>query len=608
MKLLDFLNIGRTIGRILLLLFCFILYPSSTFGQNGSFVDRYNLHFQLVDSIGVGIWTPDSKFLSPLSRDSTLYNGKYPLKIGRLYIKNIFTSPLETYLRQNIPICTADAKEASISITLKTENLVKGELVVSGMDQFENVLYTKRLPILAEYSWSTYASQYPLKNVAMLNVSINLFGGADSLLQMAWLDRLEMKVDGKEPEVCDDSPPFSYPPVSTLTTYPLSLSSPDTYQSIPDIRQHSVLAIGESIHGSQTMNGIGFDFMRHCIEKEGARLALLELPLERMLAVNRYIQGDERFKLDELLKKEEQSLFSNKKLGDFLNWLKTYNHDKKQKVWLLGLDQAPTLISQMELFDYFYTINQTAQLPILDSLCVGLFQKRPFNELAEMMRTEPALRTLFPEAEYQLLLHCLAPFAYDSKAFTTGNSPRDHIMFLNTNFLIHAICKNREKTVIYAHLSHVNYSSQTPTYFESASFGSYLKKAYPDYFCIGLFAGEGKCLLRSGRFANGFVEHSLPENRTSSLEGSLLQSPTDYFYVSSLPSQLSFSRLIGSANYLYPQAISNLANRIGGLLFIKQSEAIDLDQTRLDTELFAADWLKRMEEYRNRYQRICKLQ
>lgn len=599
-------NIRQTIACILLLLFCFIYAPNHIFGQC-SFADRYNLLFQLADSQKVSAWIPDAKFLSTFSKDSILYNGKYPLRISRLYLKKVFTSPLEAYLRQNIPICATAAKEVSISITLKTENLSKAELAVSGIDQFETVLYTKRLPILNNHIWSTYTGQFSLNKVALLNVSINLLGRTDSLNQMAWLDRVEMKINGEEPKVSDKDPLFPFPPVSDLTTYPLSLSAPDMYQKIPDIRRHSILAIGESIHGSLTMNTIGFDFIKYCIEKEGACLALLELPLERMLAVNRYIQGDERFKLDELLKKEEQSLFSNKKLGDFLRWLKIYNHDRKQKIWLLGLDQAPTLVSQMELFDYFHTINQTVQLPILDSLCVGLFQQRPFGELAEMMRTEPALRTLFAEAEYQLLLHCLSPFAYDSKAYTTANSPRDHVMFLNTNFLINTICNNSKKTVIYAHLSHTNYTSQTPTYFESASFGSYMKKAHPDYFCIGLFAGEGKCLLRAGGFAQlGFVEHTLSKNIASSLESSFLQSSTDYFYVSSPPSQLSLSRLIGSVNNTDSYVISNLANRIGGLLFVKQSETIELDQTRLDTELFTLNWIKRLEAYREKYQGICK--
>lgn len=600
--------IAQTIALTVSLLFCLVNCPNKAFGQYTDFSNRYTLDFQFTDSTGMGAWQFDGKDILPFVKGKALFNDRSPLGITRFYIKKYSEIPLEAYLRQNIPLCATDAKEGSLSITLKTCNLVKAELMVSGINQLETVLYTHRVPILNDSTWSTYTSRFPLKDVVVLNVSINLLGGDDSLRQVVWLDRLEMKIDGKEPAVCDDNPQLSYPPVSTLTTYPLSLSTPDTYQNIPDIRQHSILAIGESIHGSQTMNSIGFDFMKYCIEKEGARLALLELSLEGMLAVNRYVHGDERFKLDELLKKKEQMLFSNKRLADFLKWLKDYNHDKKQKVWLLGFDISGNFIRPLELVDYFQTINQTAQLPALDSLCVGLLQKRPFDELAEVMRTEPTIKELFSEAEYQIVLHCFTRLANGLETGTLRNSPRDHIMFQNASFLINTICEHQEKSVIYAHFGHTNYTSQFSAYFENASFGSYMKKAYPDYFCIGLFAGEGKYLSRAGAVESGFTENTLPKCVASCLESSLLQSPNDYFYVSSPPSRLSLLREIGNTSRSHPFEILNLAQRVGGLLFIKQSEAIELDKIRIGMQHSSLFWLKKQQEFRSKYPGIFKNQ
>lgn len=76
--------------------------------------------------------------------------------------------------------------------------------------------------------------------------------------------------------------------------------------------------------------------------------------------------------------------------------------------------------------------------------------------------------------------------------------------------------------------------------------------------------------------------------------------------VSPFPSQLSFSRITTNKDYRYPQAVSNLANRIDGLLFIKQSETIEFGNTRLDMEPFGKDWIKKLEEYRKKYRKICK--
>lgn len=588
------------------LLLCSASSSNKAFGQCADFAKRYTLDFQFSDSIGMGAWQYIGKDFLLYLKDTVPFNGKYAFGITRMYVKKYLETPLQPCIGQNIPLCTTDAKEGMLSITLKTRNLINAELVVRGIDQLETVLYTYRTPILNDNTWSTYTSKFPLKDAALLNVSINLLGGDDSLHQVVWFDRLELKVDGKEPEVCDDNPRFSYPPVSTLTTYPLSLSDPYTYRNIPDIKKHSILAIGESIHGSRTMNKIGFDFMKYCIEREEACLMLLELPLESMLAVNRYIQGDERFKLEDILKKEAHSLFSNKQMGDFFRWLKGYNQGRLQKVWFLGIDVLNNFIRSLELVNYFQTINQTAQLPVLDSLCVGLLNKRPFDELAEMIRKESAINNLFSEVEYQILLHCLERPADALNTQTASHSSRDYIMFQNTDFLINTICKNQEKCVIYTHFNHANYTTQHLALGENASFGSYMKKAYPDYFCFGVFAGEGRYLSKGGLPKLGFTESTLPNSIASSLESSLLQHPNDYFYLPSPPSQLSLLRIIGNMRRVYPFEAINLAQRVGGVLFIKQSEAIELDAYRTEVEHLALYWQKKQQEFRSKYPEVFK--
>ena len=59
----------------------------------------------------------------------------------------------------------------------------------------------------------------------------------------------------------------------------------------------------------------------------------MELPLEKMLYVNRFVQGDSAFYIDSIRPYFDQSLYSEEWV-DFFVWLKEYNAKMKNKVRL----------------------------------------------------------------------------------------------------------------------------------------------------------------------------------------------------------------------------------------------------------------------------------
>lgn len=60
--------------------------------------------------------------------------------------------------------------------------------------------------------------------------------------------------------------------------------------------------------------------LKHGIEYDDRRLILMELPLEKMLYVNRFVQGDSAFYIDSIRPYFDQSLYSEEWV-DFFVWI-----------------------------------------------------------------------------------------------------------------------------------------------------------------------------------------------------------------------------------------------------------------------------------------------
>lgn len=92
-----------------------------------------------------------------------------------------------------------------------------------------------------------------------------------------------------------------------------------------------ILAIGESVHGTGTMNDMGVEIIKNRIEHGKCRLVLLEIPLTLSLHINRYLEGDERFKPDSIASYFDKVLFSSSSFVSLMRWVKEYNRHLKKR-------------------------------------------------------------------------------------------------------------------------------------------------------------------------------------------------------------------------------------------------------------------------------------
>lgn len=107
----------------------------------------------------------------------------------------------------------------------------------------------------------------------------------------------------------------------------------------------------------------------------------MELPLEKMLYVNRFVQGDSAFYIDSIRPYFDQSLYSEEWV-DFFVWLKEYNAKMKNKVWLLGIDyEYEYRFTELDLFEYLVAVNHTASNPYIAEFCrMLLLQEKDSNQ------------------------------------------------------------------------------------------------------------------------------------------------------------------------------------------------------------------------------------
>ena len=122
-----------------------------------------------------------------------------------------------------------------------------------------------------------------------------------------------------------------------------------------------ILAIGETIHGTETMNDIAIDIIKNRIIHNNCRLILLEIPFENSFYINRYIEKDSNFKIDSISTYFDRSLFSSSFLS-LIEWIKRHNSHSDKKVFFWGIDvNYIQLQSKLDLFKFFYTLNITEQ-------------------------------------------------------------------------------------------------------------------------------------------------------------------------------------------------------------------------------------------------------
>lgn len=557
----------------LAVLFSFILLNSCK--EKTKYGDYNNLEFRVDKQLTGWIVVPWES--QQVEIDSNVNkDGKHPLVLMEPDVMDL-TLPLRGSLQQRILLPETDADSVYIAITSKAENLKKARMVITGVDQQEDILYTDTLQMMGENEWQTFSKSFVAHNARFLHILIEADGADRSSDQRLYLDRMQVKLGNK------DLSEFNLPDINNLQVLdqedivPLSLEDHSLYDDIDLLKSKKVIGIGESIHGSRTMNRLALELVKHQIENNNTNLVLIELPLEKMLSFNRFVAGDERFKLDSLLS-DPSMLYSREELESLLIWLKRHNAgtEQKQQVSLLGMDMHfVSKLSAMSLFDYVFALNSTIKSPVLDSICRALFKSEPYSLVLELLDKNPSVQEHFDEREYQVFVHSLKMSAEAGSSSNGRYRARDSYMFKNSTFLIDLLSPADKKTVIYGHFGHVNYKSTDNDTFIT-SLGQQMKEIFGEsYSTIGILTEKGSIATMTGDSSKvGVSKIGLAPN--TSLESWLSKTDGDYFYVppTSLPDQAVTIRAIGNADLPVKRQFRFVMpkSRMDAAIFIRESE------------------------------------
>ena len=222
----------------------------------------------------------------------------------------------------------------------------------------------------------------------------------------------------------------------------LSMNDLSCYEQIPELKTKKIVAIGETIHGTETMPKIAYQLFRNGILKNNCRLALLELPLEKMLLINRFVQGDNSLDIDTLINAQTLDIYSVDELKSFCLWLKTYNKEAKEKVWFLGADYCHSSIECIYLCDYLYslysTTNDATVLQLYQNVMDAVFTADYTDAFETFSNSYTLLEAAVGEIEAAIIKHCITTL--DNMIKSTNNDvlqaqiARDSVMFVNTDF------------------------------------------------------------------------------------------------------------------------------------------------------------------------------
>jgi erythromycin esterase-like protein len=418
-------------------------------------------------------------------------------------------------------------------------------------------------------------------------ISDNYSGHADSTLsETVWLHKLDISLNGKHID--------NYPleerlkPVSIKETdiIPLSFSGFHGFEKIPELKTQNVIAIGESVHGSESVFNSAAQIIKYQVLNNNCKLVCLEMMAEKMFVVNRFIQGDKtvtpEFIRNYLLETcgSLNSLLSPSKLNELCLWLRDYNKTATEQVWLLGMDfEYISECRRKAMSCYFKTVNNSLKSADIEDI-ITLMSKT----VREIQRNDFVnIRELWDKGKFQL-----SPFLGSQEFAMIERSMneiinqeipldikkvvfRDSIMAANFLYYQNLICNDNDKSLVYAHFLHTEYADLS----YGIPMGQYLRQQFgANYFHIAVTVGSGEIC---SSFSISPDTLQTPVN--NSIEDVLSRQKEDYCYLSANKIAGSyvkrrFSGLMPEKNQ-FPYGYISPADRMGGVIFIRNSKATD---------------------------------
>lgn len=561
--------------RLFVICFLFLL-GKSILAQENHFTFEcfdFSVNEQLKSLDG---WLNEASFFTArASLDTTIVrNGKHPLLVSNTFV--LSHKILRYNMQLAIPMPATQADKMLVELSAKSQNISRVYLVLSGINTTENILYSDTLFLNGNNDWHTYVKEIQLKDVVSLHCKMVVFGGDGADNQKLWLDKMDIRIGTKS--IKDSPVPVCFADTSEVfrQIQPLSFSPPYGYEQIPILKNKKVIALGETIHGSATLNRVAMQLIKYRIETANCKLVLLELPVEHMLFVNRFVQGDERFQLNAL--KEYLITYSDEFI-ELCKWIKDYNKKTTDKVYLLGYDvplfrmESPKWVAR-----YLSILNQERNHLGLKQMCTQLQNSvDTFEPALQTFQMNNGFKNLLGEKESEILKWWMKNLPRNL-SFQLCFQDRDSNMWKNVEYLMELLSVPESTVTIYTHLGHANYVSGFPCFRLNPSMGEYAKKSLKDdYVCVGLCVGGGTFYTADSLPPYFFPVKTLVEPPENSLEKILRTRHQESFYmpVSSILTPM-YLRYIGNSYVGNQFQFVTPGCRMDAVIYIDKSEALKL--------------------------------
>jgi len=567
---------NSTTKAYLLFLFLIFTTPCTAQLERQTYTNAYDLNFTMQsDSTITYPWLENASYsnycMSAYGRDS---NRNFFMKI---YFKGFpFYNRLKTEFEQRILLPDSNMKEAIVEFESKGKNIKLVSVVLDVIDGLENTLFSDTLTLIPDSVLSSASKSIALTNAKMMNVRINAEGYLDKDAYIAF-SKLNILIDGKP---IDAFPINALPPltVDRKTNYTtINSNEKIELEQINEIFNKKIIGLGESIHGNDGIKNLAYQLIFQAVERLNCKLILLEMPLEKSFAYNRFIQ-DESYELDSLTVIDQAII-------NFLNNLRIFNSDKTKdsKVKLYGFDynsiHSSTQNSAMDIFDFITNLNQELKIPEVDQFSLLLTKEDLSDAINFLDAYREKIEKLLTTEETECILHILRVSKKMGDDGIERFRQRDSVMFVNAKFLIDKFAKNEcVKTIIYGHAVHINPISTYPAV-PCTPFGCYMRETYTESYSPLLFLIEnGKSMAYGECFNRKNNSLSIPPK--NSIEYSLNSIEDNAFYIPLTPdfNKLTLSRFKGSHHMPQEFYPINLYQRYKGVFFIKNTDCANIGQ------------------------------
>jgi len=559
--------------RTFLVFLYFLIYALTSLGQNHSFTDKYDLNFDFQKNKNTS-WIADPVFPFNISKDtSQTINSKNPLS----FVQKKHEPVLYATMLQKILLPKTKADSITVSLRCESKNLQMARIIISGITDREVVLYSDTLLALRLDGWHTFSRSVSKRDVSFLHLNIQAMGIERPSVQRFNIDKIELKLDGKDINEFPFTTIPNLPDIIKSDIISLSSTDKDSYKKIPELENRKIVAIGETIHGSETINETAVQLIKYRVENNHCKLILLEIPLEQTFQINRFIQGDTLFKIEDFTKDLSALLYSPKVMIELLNWLKKYNANRNDKVWLWGMDMYISHThSANTLFEYIDNINKKRSV-LLDSLCLQLYNYNSFPKALQFIERHSEIDKLLGKTEYEIFHYCLKMSIFNSEDSRILFLKRDNQMLSKTTFLLNLLCPDNENATIYTHFLHANYISFNSSHPFRKSFGSYMHNKFgKDYYTIAVLTGKGNFI--SGDKDSLFIKRRLEISPENSMENLFMRTNEELCFIpiSILPSQLTYIRAVGNQFMENQFSIIAPASRMDAAIFVRTSKEFEI--------------------------------